>query len=107
MSTAEPRVERETMDALVGRRVFHEMWDRKLTQTAFAREIGIDQSGLAKKLRGQRGWSLDEVQRVARALSVSVSYLFGETEDPRPHGGGNGGLASRPGESNPRPIHYE
>ena len=66
------------VDAEVGRRVHMLMWDRQLTQTEFGSMIGIDQSALAKKLRGTRGWSLDEVVAVARALDVSVAQLFGE-----------------------------
>ncbi|MPT14053.1 MAG: XRE family transcriptional regulator [Microbacterium sp.] len=74
------------MDAEVGRRVHMLMWDQQLTQTAFGARVGIDQSALAKKLRGQRGWSLDEVATVAAELGVSVSYLFGEGEGVGPAG---------------------
>ncbi|WP_368874648.1 helix-turn-helix domain-containing protein [Microbacterium sp. GbtcB4] len=62
------------------------MWDQQLTQTAFGARVGIDQSTLAKKLRGQRGWSLDEVATVAAELGVSVAYLFGEGEGVGPAG---------------------
>lgn len=73
-------------DALLGRRVHHLMWDRKLTQTALGQQVGIEQSLLAKKLRGNRGWNLAEVQRVAFALDTTVAYLVGETDDAaRPH----------------------
>ena len=71
------------MDAAIGRRVHHLMWDRKLTQTALGSRIGINQSGLAKKLRGQRGWSADELVVVARELGVRVGYLFAEDKMPR------------------------
>lgn len=74
------------MDAEVGRRVHMLMWDKQLTQTAFGAQIGIDQSALAKKLRGQRGWSLDEIATVASVLGVSVSYLFGEGDGVGPAG---------------------
>ena len=70
-----------SMDAVIGRRVHHLMWDRQLTQTAFSQKLGMQQSGLAKKLRGQRGWSADELIVVARELGVTVGYLFAE-EDP-------------------------
>lgn len=74
------------MDAEVGRRVHMLMWDQQLTQTTFGAQVGIDQSALAKKLRGQRGWSLDEVSSVASALGVSVGYLFGEGDGVGPAG---------------------
>jgi len=80
--TATLRHERATMDEFVGRRIFHLMWDKKLTQTAFGRMVNIDQSSLAKKLRGQRGWSLDEIRAVAIGLDTTIAYLFGETSDP-------------------------
>lgn len=71
-----------SMDAVIGRRVHHLMWDQQLTQTAFSQKLGMQQSGLAKKLRGQRGWSADELIVVARELGVTVGYLFDE-ETPR------------------------
>lgn len=68
-----------TMDATVGRRVYHLMWDKKLTQTAFGLMIGVEQSGLAKKLRGTRGWKLDEIYRAAKSLGVTVDELMADT----------------------------
>ncbi|MFJ3392035.1 helix-turn-helix domain-containing protein [Leifsonia aquatica] len=58
------------------------MWDRKITQATLAPQIGMDQSSLAKRLRGQRGWSLDQVVSAAGALNTTVAYLFGEVDDP-------------------------
>ena len=65
-----------SLDAVVGRNVHVIMWERKMTQTALGGMIGTDQSSLGKKLRGERGWSLDEVEQVAAALAVPVSALF-------------------------------
>lgn len=74
------------MDEFVGRRVFHLMWDRHLTQTAFGHMIGQSQSNLAKKLRGTRGWSLDDLKAAAKALDTTMAYLVGESEEPgKPH----------------------
>lgn len=73
----QPRTKRR-MDAEVGRRVHMLMWDQQLTQTAFGARVGIDQSTLAKKLRGSRGWSLDDLAIVASALGVTMAYLLGE-----------------------------
>jgi transcriptional regulator with XRE-family HTH domain len=87
-----------SMDAIIGRRVHHLMWDRQLTQTSFGSRIGMHQSGLAKKLRGQRGWSADELVVVARELGVSVAYLFAEGDAPEPAQGPNGPLSDYSGD---------
>lgn len=90
MSTSQaignPMPSKRQVDAEVGRRVHMLMWDRGLTQSAFGERVGIDQSALAKKLRGSRGWSLGEVVTVAQALNVSVAYLFGEDDGVGPAG---------------------
>ena len=75
------------MDARVGRLVHQMMWDRHLTQTAVANQLGITQPALSKKLRGDRGWSAQEIVTVAQVLATSSSYLLGETSDPRPPSG--------------------
>lgn len=54
------------------------MWDQKVTQVMLGRMIGMDQSSVAKRLRGSRGWSLDDIKNTAAALGVTVAYLFGE-----------------------------
>ena len=87
---AEPAL---SMDAVIGRRIHHLMWDRQLTQTSFGARIGMHQSGLAKKLRGQRGWSADELVVVARELDVSVGYLFAEDDGSTPPARPNGPLS--------------
>ena len=98
-------VEREPLDVAVGRRVHMLMWERRITQTALGRTIGIDQSGLGKRLRGERGWSLDDLAAVAGALGTSMAYLLGETESPLPGGAGGGSL---PGlDSNQEPIGFQ
>lgn len=78
-NTARTRVtpSRDT-DAEVGRRIHMLMWDQQLTQAALGARVGIEQSGLAKKLRGQRGWALSEIVAVADVLDVSIASLFGE-----------------------------
>lgn len=62
------------------------MWERRITQTALGKKVGIDQSSLAKRLRGERGWALDDIKSVAAELRVSMAYLLGETNDPSPVG---------------------
>lgn len=87
----------ESIDAAIGRRVHQVMWDSKVTQTAFAEMIHMDQSSVAKRLRGKLGWGAKHVAQAAHALDVSIAYLYGETENPHPHDtdGGPDGAAYR------------
>jgi transcriptional regulator with XRE-family HTH domain len=70
-------------DELVGRKVAQLIWDRKLTQSKAAALLEMDQSSLAKRLRGYRGWSVPNILTAARVLETTAAYLLGETEDPR------------------------
>ena len=70
------------LDREIGKRVHQLMWDRQITQTAFAMVIGMDQSSVAKRLRGKLGWSATQVKQAAGALNTSVAYLYGETANP-------------------------
>lgn len=74
------RTPKRSTDVEVGTRIHQLMWSRQITQTQFAADLGMDQSSLAKKIRGQRGWALDEISAVSELLNVSISALFGERE---------------------------
>jgi transcriptional regulator with XRE-family HTH domain len=63
-------------DEALGRAIHHAMWDRRVTQLALARELGIQQSTLSKKLRGERPWSVDELIKVADALHMDARDLL-------------------------------
>jgi hypothetical protein len=91
MSTAMESQMDEPIDISVGRRVHMLMWDQKLSQTALAKRLGVSQSALSKKLHGERGWSLEDLQAIAAALHVSMAYLLGETSEKNPPTGGGGG----------------
>ncbi|WP_353615667.1 helix-turn-helix transcriptional regulator [Leifsonia sp. ALI-44-B] len=58
------------------------MWDQKITQTALGNMIGMEQSSVGKRLRGERGWSIANLLATARALNTTVAYLVGEVDDP-------------------------
>lgn len=79
-----------SLDTLVGRRVHMMMWDRRISQTALGKLVGIDQSSLSKRLRGERNWTLDDLRAVATALGTTMGYLLGENDE------GPGGGAPRP-----------
>lgn len=90
-----------SVDELIGERVHTIMWRSKIPQKEIGALLGIDQSAVSKKLRGQRAWSADDLVRVARRLNVSVGVLFGE--EPPPTGGG----LWAPRGSNPQPTDYK
>lgn len=77
---------RTDLDAEVGKRVHMRIWDSKLTQTAVAEAIGVPANTFGRKIRGERKWALIELMNLATVLQTTVSYLVGETEDPRPVG---------------------
>ncbi|AGW41068.1 two-component system sensor protein [Leifsonia xyli subsp. cynodontis DSM 46306] len=58
------------------------MWDRQITQTALGETIGMNQSHLGKRLRGNLSWSATQLTTIAAALKTSVAYLMGEVDDP-------------------------
>ena len=60
------------------------MWDRRMKQAELAEALGLEQSALSKRLRGERGWSVSEVLIAARHLGTTISYLAGETDNPHP-----------------------
>ena len=65
-----------SLDTQVGKRIHSRMWDRHITQTAMAPRLGMTQSGLSKKLRGDRPWTLDELYRAADALGCTLEELL-------------------------------
>jgi len=64
------------LDTQVGKAIHSHMWDRHITQTAMAPRLGMTQSGLSKKLRGDRPWTLEELYRAADALGCEVEELL-------------------------------
>lgn len=74
----------QSTDALIGERVHQLMWRSRLSQVAFAGAIGVTQSAISKKLRGERPWFAEELVSAASVLGVSIGYLFGEGDPTRP-----------------------
>lgn len=85
-----------TIDEYIGRRVHTLMWDQQVTQVAFADAIGMDQSSVAKRLRGKLGWHATHLMQAAQALNTTISYLVGETENPHPNNSPDGGVVEPP-----------
>ncbi|PPG35215.1 XRE family transcriptional regulator [Pseudoclavibacter sp. RFBG4] len=83
----------QTHDERVGERIMTLMFRSRMTQTALGNMIGMSQSALARKLRGERKWTLDDLFAASAAFGVSISTLLGDNESPQP-GGPVGGLGA-------------
>jgi transcriptional regulator with XRE-family HTH domain len=81
------------------------MTRRRINQTQMAKDLGIGQSEVSKRLRGVVPFRFDEIVFLADYFGVSVGSLFGETTDrgPRP-GGPDEGLRYAIRDSNPEPA---
>jgi transcriptional regulator with XRE-family HTH domain len=78
-STAEAEasaIEIRGIDELIGERVHHLMWRRRLSQKALGTVLGIGQSGVSKKLRGQSTWSVADLYAAASLLGVEPGDLL-------------------------------
>lgn len=75
-----------TVNAQVGELVHQHMWRNKVTQTALAGVLGIGQPGVARKLRGERPFTIDELLAVAAYLNLPITELVPNAENPRPEG---------------------
>jgi DNA-binding XRE family transcriptional regulator len=67
-----------TVDAEVGKSLHLVMWQRGITQEWLARELGVNQSTMSRKIKGRAPWTLAEVYIVARALDLNVRDLLPE-----------------------------
>ena len=77
-----------------------------LDQAALAKLSGMTTSTMSRRFKPQReqdSFRVDELEKIARTLGISVRAFFATVDQNGPDDGGS----SRPGESNPRPSHYE
>jgi BetR domain len=74
--------QRPDADVALGRVIHQAMWDQRITQTRLAVLLGIDQSTLSKKLRGERPWSVRELIDVADALHMDARDLLARMWPP-------------------------
>lgn len=73
---------------------------------------GTNVASVSRRLSGKHALDLDEVEQYARVLGVPVTYLLTGSREQSPddvdrRGFWENAVRSRPGESNPRPIHYK
>lgn len=57
---------------------------QNITQAALAAALGLTQQAVSRRLSGEVEISIGEIEILARALNVSVSWLFGETAEEAP-----------------------
>jgi transcriptional regulator with XRE-family HTH domain len=65
-----------TTDALIGERIHQIMWRQRMTQGQLAARLGLTQTGVSRKIRGERPWFARELLEVAKALNTQVSALL-------------------------------
>jgi transcriptional regulator with XRE-family HTH domain len=68
----------DTVDRRIGQTAHMLMWNARISQTDMGRLIGMNQSYLSRKLRGEVRWYATEIEAVAKVLGVSAGVLFGE-----------------------------
>ena len=100
-------------DQAIGMTINQVMFTQGVTRAALARRIGVSSSSVSMKLRGQVGWSLEDILDTAAALGLEVSeilptraadsswvpaaYVPGAQKPPAPAGAGDSGLVAGAG----------
>lgn len=57
------------------------IWRVGRTQGDVAAALGVDSTGLGKKLKGKNRWAIQEVIDLAAELGTTVAYLVGESDE--------------------------
>lgn len=95
----------ETRNDAALRRLRGGLAERRLSVNRLAKMMGTSQQALQRRFSGQTPFNLDDLQRICDTAGLSFTYVAtGIRETP---GGPPDQGWSRPGESNPRPIHYK
>ena len=68
----------------ISRRILSLRTKQGLSQSEFARQVGAPRSTVHAWESGRNKPDEDTFPKVAAVLNTSISYLFGETNDPRP-----------------------
>lgn len=105
MSTVSQFRNADSIDVTVGKRVPTLMWEQRIKNKDLAELLGLEATGIGKKLRAEAKFSIEQLVAVAAHLNTSVAYLVGETENPHP--GGGGGLSLPELDSNQQPAGYQ
>ena len=67
----------------IGDRITEARKQKGLSQAELAKRSGLSQAGISYIEKGLRSPSTDTLELLASALGCSVSYLIGETNDPK------------------------
>lgn len=67
----------------IGDRITEARKHKGLSQAELAKRSGLSQAGISYIEKGLRSPSTDTLELLASALGCSVSYLIGETNDPK------------------------
>ena len=86
MSTVSPIRTSEPIDVVVGRRIHTLMWEQRVKNKDIAELLGIEATGVGKKLRAEQRFSIEQLVAIAGHLRTTVAYLVGETSAPHPVG---------------------
>lgn len=86
MSTVSPIRNTESIDVAIGRRIHTLMWEQRVKNKDLAELLGLEATGIGKKLRAEAKFSIEQLVTVAAHLHTTVAYLVGETSAPRPVG---------------------
>lgn len=86
----------------VGELVHQHMWRQKVTQTTMADALGIGQPAVARKLRGERPFSVDELLAVASHLNLPITEFLPNAGSPHQDGPGGGDATNGLGIKSPK-----
>lgn len=95
----------EPIDAAIGRRIHTLMWEQRIKNKDLGELLGLEATGIGKKLRAEQRFSIEQLVTVAAYLNTTVAYLVGESENPHQTPGGGSSL---PGlDSNQEPAGFK
>lgn len=89
--------DQSTLRARLAAEIRAEMGRANVRQRGLAAITGISQATLSRKLKAHDegdSFNVSELERISRALGISLSKLFAAAEDYRPDGGAS---AAQPG----------
>jgi len=64
----------------IGERVQSLRLQRDMSSTELARTVGISQAQISRLECGKQGWRSSTIERVAKALGVTVSFLYADDD---------------------------
>lgn len=65
----------------IGERIHAAMWIQRVTQKQVAAALGITQSSIARKLRGERPWSIEDVLTACSLLGLAPADVLPDAGD--------------------------